>query len=330
VTAAGEASQAEVRAARTGAALFRREDAGLVEVTGADRVRWLDGMLSNDVTVLEAGPVRSGCPALLLTRTGRIVADPHVLWRPDAFWLALARTAVPAVIETLGRFLVADRVELHDRSDAWERFALEGPDAPALVDGLAGSPLGLAPDAAVEAALGGTRTGVAAFGATPGGRQLFVPAGSGEAVAAALVGAGAQPAGPEALEILRIEAGQPRLYADLDETVLPAEVGLDAAISTTKGCYTGQEIVARMASQGRAKHRLVGLALAGESSPAPGEAIRDAEGAVGEITSACLSPVFGAIALGFVGAARAAPGTCLEVAGHPARVAALPFAAAAR
>ena len=156
------------------------------------------------------------------------------------------------------------------------------------------------------------------------------PGGAGAGGAAARGGAGAQPAGPEALEILRIEAGQPRLYADLDETVLPAEVGLDAAISTTKGCYTGQEIVARMASQGRAKHRLVGLALAGESSPAPGEAIRDAEGAVGEITSACLSPVFGAIALGFVGAARAAPGTCLEVAGHPARVAALPFAAAAR
>ena len=330
MTSADETPQAEARAARAGAALFSRDDAGLVEVTGADRVRWLDGMLSNDVTGLAAGSAGSGCPALLLTRQGRIVADPHVLWRPESFWLSLARAAVPVVIETLERFLVADRVELHDRSDAWERFALEGPDAPALVDALAGSPLGLAPDAAAEVELGGTSVVVAAFGVTPGGRQLFVPAGSGEAMATVLVEAGARSAGPEALEILRIEAGQPRLFADLDETVLPAEAGLEAAISNTKGCYTGQEIVARIASQGRVKHRLVGLAFEGDVPPAPGAAIRDAKGAVGEVTSACLSPASGAIGLGFVRATSAAPGTRLDVAGRAARGAALPFPEADR
>ena len=317
--------QDPARAARAGAALFRRADAGLVEVTGADRVRWLDGMLSNDVAGLEPGPERSGCPALLLTRKGRIVADPHVLLRPEALWLALARDAVAVAIETLERFVVADRVELADRSDAWERLALEGPAAPELLDAAAGAPLGLAPGAAADAELAGTAVVIAAYGVTEGGRQIFAPAGSGERVAAALRAAGAVEAGAEALEILRIEAGTPRLYAELDEDVLPAEAGLDHAISTTKGCYTGQEIVARLASRGRVNHRLVGLALEGATPPALGDAIRDGEREVGEVTSACLSPGAGPIALGFVRATSALPGTRLEVAGRPARVSPLPF-----
>lgn len=316
------------RAARDGAALFRRADAGLVEVTGADRVRWLDGMLSNDVAGLEPGPERSGCPALLLTRKGRIVADPHVLLRPEALWLALARAAAAVAIETLERFVVADRVELADRSDAWERLALEGPAAPELLDAAAGRPLGLAPGATADAELAGTAVVVAAYGMTRGGRQIFVPAGSAERVAAALRAAGAAEAGSEALEILRIEAGTPRLFAELDESVLPAEAGLGHAISTEKGCYTGQEIVARLASRGRVNHRLVGLALGGAPVPAPGDAIRDGEREVGEVTSACLSPRAGAVALGFVRATSAAPGTRLDVAGRPARVSPLPFPAA--
>jgi len=330
VTGGAATPQDEARAARAGVALFARGDAGLVEVTGADRVRWLDGMLSNDVAGLEPGLERSGCPALLLTRKGRIVADPHVLLRPEALWLALARDAAPVAIETLERFVVADRVELRDCSDAWERLALEGPAAPALLASAAGAPLRLAPGAAADAELAGTAVVVAAFGATPSGRQLFAPAGSGERVGAALRAAGAVSAGAAALEILRIEAGLPRLYAELDEDVLPAEAGLDSAISTTKGCYTGQEIVARLASRGRVNHRLVGLALDAQTPPAVGDAIRNGVREVGEVTSACLSPGAGAIALGFVRATSALPGTRLDVAGRPARVAPLPFPDASR
>ena len=158
--------QDEVRAARAGAALFARGDAGLVAVTGADRVRWLDGMLSNDVARLEPGPERSGCPALLLTRKGRIVADPHVLLRPDALWLAVARDAVPAVIATRDRFIVADRVERSDGSDAWDRLALEGPAAPSLLESAAGAPPDLAAGAGADAQLAGIPVVVAAFGVT--------------------------------------------------------------------------------------------------------------------------------------------------------------------
>ena len=316
----------QVRVARAGAALFPRGDAGLVVVTGADRVRWLDGMLSNDVARLEPGPERSGCPALLLTRKGRIVADPHVLLRPDALWLAVARDAVPAVIATLDRFIVADRVELSDGSDAWDRLALEGPAAPSLLESAAGAPPDLAAGAVADAQLAGIPVVVAAFGVTPTGRHLFAPAGSGERASAALLAAGATLAGAEALEILRIEEGLPRLYAELDDDVLPAEAGLDGSISATKGCYTGQEIVARLASRGRVNHRLVGLVFDVGVPPSRGDAIRDGTREVGEITSACVSPGAGAIALGFVRATRAEPGTRLDVAGLPARVAPLPFA----
>lgn len=320
-------AQDEARAARAGAALFRRPERGLLEVRGEDRVRWLDGMLSNDVTALAPGPERSGCPALLLTRTGRIVADPHVWLRPDAFWLELEREVIPRVMETLERFIVADRIELQDVSEEWLRLAIEGPGAPAALEAALGAPLPLARDACAEALLAGGSLVVAAYGyGAATARQLCVPAARGEAALEKLLDAGLAEAGADALEILRIEAGVPRLFAELDETVLPAEAHLERAISFTKGCYTGQEIVARLDSQGRPGHQLVGLLFDGDAVPAVGARLAANGRAVGEVTSACKSPVFGAIALGFVRAASAEPGTVVCAGERPARVVSLPFA----
>jgi folate-binding protein YgfZ len=134
-------------------------------------------------------------------------------------------------------------------------------------------------------------------------------------------------AGEDALEVLRIEAGTPRYGRELSESVLPAEVGLARAISISKGCYTGQEIVARMATRGGASHALVGLALAAGPLPEPGSPILAEAARAGELTSAAFSARAGAIALGFVRRAHAALGTALEVGGRSARVAALPFVA---
>ena len=314
----------QAAAARRFAGLFRLEDRGLLRIEGADRVRWLDGMLSNDVASLEPGPARSGSHALLLTRQGRIVADPHVLLRDESIWLELSRAAVAHTRETLERFVIADDVALHDASQEIERIALEGPGAAGLV-----LPE-LAADACTEVELAGTRVVVAAFAlAGSGGRQILAPTGSADAVAAALLRAGSaqglMEGGAEALEILRIEAGLPRLGAELDEEVLPAEARLEAVVSTTKGCYTGQEVVARMASRGRVAHLLVGLAFAEGPPPQPGERVREADREVGEVTSSCVSPVAGPIALGFVRSAHAEPGTKLRVGDREARVAALPF-----
>lgn len=324
-------AQAEAAAARKAAALFRRPECGLLEVSGADRVRWLDGMLSNDVTQLAPGAAQSGCPALLLTRQGRIVADPHVLAIGESFWLDVERAALAKTRETLERFIVADQVELRDASADWERLALEGPAAGDALAALMGAPLALAASAGVACEIAGAHAVVAAYGATAGARQLWIVAGEGERVARALLEAagdhGLFAASPAALEILRIEAGRPRVLMELDESVLPAEAALESAVSFTKGCYTGQEIVARLASQGTPAHRLVGLAFEGPELAEVGVALEHAAKRVGEVTSACISADHGAIALGFVRAKSAVPGTELSAGARTARVTALPFAA---
>jgi len=316
----------QAAAARRGAGLFRPGDRGVLRVAGGDRVRWLDGMLSNDIAALAPGDEGSGCHALLLTRQGRIVADPHVLLRPECLWLELPLDALAHTREVLERFIIADDVALEDASAELERIVLEGPGAAALA-----AP-DLAPNACAEQTLASVSFVVAAWGVTGTGRQLFVPAGGADVVVAALREAAAPgalvEAGPEALEILRIEAGVPRLGVELDEEVLPAEARLDAAVSTTKGCYTGQEVVARMASRGRVSHRLVGLRFAQPSPAEPGTALEREGRKVGEITSACVSPAAGAIALGFVRDAHSEPGTVLQAGACDATVAELPFVAA--
>jgi folate-binding protein YgfZ len=320
----------QAAAVRRGAGLFRIAHRGLVAVEGADRVRWLDGMVSNDVSALAEGPERSGCQALLLTHQGRIVAELQILWREDAFWLETESEAVAPLIERLQRYIIADAVTLEDRSAAFERLGLEGPAAPVILERALGGPLELGTDACADVQLAGRRVVVAAYGwSGEAAFQLFVSSGGGDRIAGSLrqagSGEGLVEADAEALEILRIEAGRPRPGADLDESVLPAEACLERAISGTKGCYTGQEVVARLASQGQVAHLLVGLSSAGPLPPGVGSVVTAGDRRIGEVTSACISPVAGAIALAFVRRPHAAPGTEVAVAGRPAWVAALPF-----
>jgi len=315
---------------RRSAGLFQRTDRGLLRVAGADRVRWLDGMLSNDVRSLAVGPERSGCYALLLSPKGRILADLHVLQRGDAYWLELAGDALERVRARLERYVIADDVTLSDETPAWARLALEGPDARAIFERASGAPLRLAAECCDERQLAGADLVVAGWGESACALQLFVPCGREREVADAL--RAAAPSGlvdgdDETLEVLRIEAGIPRLGAELDDEVFPAEVGLVArAVSLSKGCYTGQEIVARLESRGQVNHRLVGLRCAEASPPSPGTPLFDeAAKKVGEVTSACRSEVAGAIALGFVRLPLAAPGTALRAGSQRVEVATLPF-----
>jgi folate-binding protein YgfZ len=320
--------QEQAAAVRRGAGLFRLDQRALLEVSGADRSRWLDGMLSNEVRSL--GPERSGCAALALTRTGRVVADLHVLWRPEALWLELDAAAAGPTRGHLEKFIIADAVRLEDRSSVHARLALEGPAAAALLGALGAAPPPPA-DACLELELAGVPLLLAAWGwSGEPAFQLFAPRARGGALAEALLQAGAAgglvEAGAEALEILRIEAGVPRYGAELDESVLPDEARLGAAVSTRKGCYTGQEVVARLRSQGQPSHFLVGLRAEGDAPLAAGSEIRLGDTRVGEVTSACVSPAAGSIALGFVRRPHQEPGTRVLAGGCPARVAALPFA----
>ena len=313
----------ELRAVREDAGLFRLPERGVLEVLGADRVRWLDGMISADVKAL-APP--GGAPGLLLTRQGRIVADLHVLARSDSLWLDLEAAALPAVSQRLAGYVIADDVTLRDRRGDLARLAVEGPRASARL-AAAGADLGdLAPGAWREIALAEAAVTFARFDLSGlGGYQLFVPTGTEEAVARALHESGIASASSDTLECLRIAAGVPRLGRELDESVLPAEARLEAAISTRKGCYTGQEVVTRMRTRGRASHLLIGLRFEGETLPAPGAEIHGPSGRLGQLTSSVRSPDDGAIGLGFVRAEAAEPGTSVRVDGTPARIVALPM-----
>jgi folate-binding protein YgfZ len=328
-----EADRAAERAAavRKGAGIFHLSERGLIEVAGGDRVRWLDGMLSNDVTALQAGAEPSGCYATTLTAKGRIVADLHVLARNDAFWLETAAGAVPGLLEHFERHLIADDVELRDIGSSVDRLAVEGPLAESLLERAAGESLDLAADGCKVVRFGEIEVAVARYGwSGEVGFQLLAPTGGAEIVAETIQAAGSGPTsifmGEKSLEILRIEAGIPRFGAEIDETVLPAEARLERAVARSKGCYVGQEVVARMEAAGRVSHLLVGLSIGEGPIPEPGAEITADGKRVGEVTSSCRSALAGSIALGFVRAAHATTGTELCVANRPARVAALPFA----
>jgi len=319
----------QVRSGRTSPGLFALRDEGpgqqgfgraVVGVSGGDAERWLDGMVSNDITAISAAGPLSGCHAALLTTRGRIVADLHVLAREDGYWLETASHAVAALSAQLEKYIVADDVTLEDLSDRVARLGIEGPGSTELLAGLAGeSPASLeavAPHAWQPLQLAAAEVAAVRFGwSGEEAWQLLVPPADAEAVEAGLQAAGALPRSLAALEVLRIEAGVPRLGAELHDGVFPDEARLESAISRSKGCYTGQEIVARLYSRGAVNHLLVGLRFEAPSPPPVDAGLEAGDKQTGEVTSACLSPAAGAIGLGFVRREHSEPGTRLRCRG---------------
>lgn len=313
--------------------LFDMAHRGLLEVRGADRVRWLDGMISGDVEALERSALGAGCYAVLLTNRGAIIADLHVARFEERYLLESLRSELPRIVETLERYVIADDVVLADRSVEFDSLGLEGPGAPAVLEmATNGKIVALEPEQWAESTIGGRDVLVAGFGFSgEPGFQIRMKPGDREAVeealAAATKGDDLVRGDFEALEILRIEAGLPALGSELDEEVLPPEARLERAISTSKGCYVGQEIVARLRARGQVNHLLVGMRLESPALPVVGTELK-AEGRVtGEVTSVALSPTEGPIALGFVRREHAETGTQVEFEGGRASIAALPLVA---
>jgi len=315
---------AEYGALRRGAALLDLGFRTVVRATGADRVAFLQGMLTNDVAALAPG---RGCPALLLTIQGRVTADLRVAADADALVLEVDVRARAALVEALEKLIVADDVELAEPAEPAALVGLEGPDAAALLAGVEDlPPYG-------HAAISVNGVSVRAQRASPvrgPGFVLHVPAARAAAVWDALAARGARPCGMEALEGRRVEMGVPRIGRDMDGSTLALEVPVDEAISTTKGCYLGQEVVARGTARGHVNRRLVGLLVEGPAPPPGAPLVRDGK-EVGRLTS--VAQAFGAgslAALGFVRREQWEPGTELAVRhGHAvtlARVAAFPLA----
>ena len=277
---------------------------GLVRASGEDRVRFLNGMLTADVAKLAPG---RAIPALQLDRKGHVLAELWVLAEPDALLLDVAPGLEAELTAVLEKHIIADDVALTSLSAEFAELGVEGPGARA-----AALALGLAVPAAgrLERASFAGESLPLVGGGSLGEEGLRVIAS--RAFLPRLREALALPElSLEAIEVLRIEAAIPELGSDVTPRNFPQEARLERAFSLSKGCYVGQEIVARIASRGAVNRLLVKLRT--RELVAPGAEIRVADTAVGQITSSALSSVSGPIALGYVKVAEARPGVEVSI-----------------
>jgi len=297
-------------ALRHGAAWIDLSARGRILVRGRDRARLLHNVTSNEVKKMTPG---WGCYAFLLTPQGRIQADLHLFCCPDHFLI----DTEPELREKVGQFIlkyrVADQVELEDVTEKTAALGLEGPGAAAVLASL-NAPI---PGEAYQHLVSGETT-IANISLTgqPGFR---IYSSSGEKPD--LESAGAKRADESDVRLVRIENGRPRYGEDIRETSLPQETQQMHAVSFTKGCYIGQEIVERIRAQGHVNKKLVRLAIESASTVPPGTKLAVDGNEAGEITSAVFSPDSGEVAaLAYVRTPYAVPDTVLKAAEFSARV----------
>jgi tRNA-modifying protein YgfZ len=308
---------AQYRELREGAGLLEREERALVEVRGPDAAEFLQGQVTNDVLALAPG---SGCYAAMLNPKGRVLADMRILCAaPERFLLDTEAAAAETVLRDLRMYKIGRQVEIADATLERSLVSLIGPRAEELAEAALGARPPIEEHALIE------RDGVVAV-RTYLGVDLLADGARAAELRETLLEAGARPVSLEAAEILRIETGRPRHGLDMSEENLPAEAGIvERAVSFTKGCYVGQEPVARMHYKGHPNRHLRGLRL--EHGVAPGTALTAAGKQVGHVTSAALSPALGPIALALV-RREVAPGDEVSAGeeGLSAAIVELPFA----
>jgi tRNA-modifying protein YgfZ len=303
--------------------LLDRSERGKLALTGAGAVEFLNGQVTNELGTLRPG---EGCYAAFLTHKGKMLGDLRILALgedpsapPSELLLDTERVALQGLFDMIRRFKVGYEVELHKRTLERGLLSLIGPDA----ERIAGA------GELTEDEHANGRIAVAGIDAlavrTDIGIDLLCEADDAERLATALQARDAVPVGEQAVECLRIERGRPRYGVDLDETVIPQEAGLnERAVSFAKGCYVGQETVARLHYRGKPNRHLRGLIF---SEPAaPGQQLRLGERAVGRVTSTALSPLLGAIGLALV-RREAEPGSIVAVGEQnaTAEIVELPF-----
>ncbi len=307
---------AEYRQLREECGLLDRSSRGKLAVRGPDAAEYLQGQLTNDVEALEPG---EGQYAALLDRKGHLQADMRVL-RPsgEEILLDTEPEALAAALRHLTMYSIGREVEIADLTAERAILSLIGPRSAEIAASA------VLPENACETALVGGVECLAAGGA--GGIDLIAAAGDAARLREALLEAGAVEVSLAAAEILRIEAGTPRFGAEMGTETMPAEAGIvERAVSFTKGCYIGQETVARLHYKGKPNRHLRGLRLsAGEVEP--GATLRLGEKEVGRLGSVGVSPALGPVGLAIL-RREAEPGAELSVGedGVTARVAALPF-----
>jgi folate-binding protein YgfZ len=320
------------RTARQEAAFIDRVDRGRIVVAGPDRASYLQGLLTNDIVALKSG---HGCYAAYLTPQGRMIADLFVYELGDLILLSMPLAVKDTVLAKLEQFIFTEDVKLGDVTRSFEQIAVVGPTAAPVLSGVvddasAGALAALPEHGTVRAAFAGQPaivTRISDIGEP--GYDVYVERPHGATLRSRLVTAGAVELDSDTAEAIRIEAGMPRFGRDMDEDTIPLEAGIEArAISFSKGCYVGQEVIIRVLHRGhgRVVRKLMGLRIDGGAVPAAGAAVRAGDREVGHVTSAAMSPALEQpIALAYLHRDFLTPGVAVSVDGAAAVVSELPF-----
>ncbi|MBI3995628.1 MAG: aminomethyl transferase family protein [Nitrospirae bacterium] len=330
-------SEVEHRTVRKTAGLIDQSHRGKLRLKGRDRTEFLHGMITNDIKKLAPG---NGLYAVFTTDKAKMLADARVYCLPDALWLDLEPEVTGKIYKHLDKYTLASDVTIEDLTETQGLLSVYGPSSSEIITQLIApaspppkeySTASVAPEGVSTLVVRNEITGEVGY-------DLYIPIDKLAVIWKRLIEVGRphglQPVGLDALNSLRIEAGIARYGLDMDESNFPMEAGLEArAISYTKGCYIGQETIARADAQGHMNKRLTGLEIEDESVPKKGQSIQarpetpGAEGrVVGNVTSGVKSPTSGKlIALGYLHRDFVKPGTEVFVAGQPARVVSLPF-----
>jgi folate-binding protein YgfZ len=332
-----------------GAAIGSISARAQIAVAGSDRATYLQGLLTNDIVALADG---AGCYAAWLSPQGRMLTDMHVLQSAGMILLDVPLAEVSAVLARLDQFLFSEDVRIESLAEAMTGVWVHGPQAASVIErvlnGLTDPGEWLDYQHAT-ATFDGNPVSVARIDqlGVPG-YCVFLARTAEAAFVAAAADAGAKVVGAEALQAARIEAGYPLFGVDMTDDTIPLEAGIDQrAISFTKGCFVGQEVVIRVLHRGggRVVKKLVGLKISDESAagqsvdagqsvghplqsvghPFKGAKVFSGEREIGALTSVATSPRFGVIALGYVHRDFTSPGTDVQAGGHPATVVALPM-----
>ena len=300
----------------TACGLLDRSERGKLALTGPEAKQFLNGQVTNDVEGLEPG---RGCYAAFLTHKGKMRGDLRVLDLGDELWLDTERATLQELFNLIRRFSVGYDVALHKRTLERALLSLVGPESRAVAGARR---LGADEHDSAAGEIAGVPVRLVA---TDLGLDVICDSDRAEEVRAALLEGGAVPVSEQAVECLRVERGRPRWGLELDDTTIPQEAGLNQrAVSFTKGCYVGQETVARLFYKGRPNRHLRGLRL---TEPAlPGAELRLGDRAVGTLGSVARSPRHGTIGLAIL-RREAEPGARVAIGdgGATADVVELPF-----
>jgi folate-binding protein YgfZ len=300
---------------------------GRIRVSGSEATMFLNGLITNDVKTLAEN---RWMPAAFPTVQGRLIGAVRVVRAKDSFFIDTDAESHEAVLKTVARFTLAGDFRVTDLTSETSLLTIQGKRALEVVKKLFGSSVSDLPrDGVVELEWENTQlTIIRATHTGEDGFDVLIDSARAEQLEQALVNSGAQPVGPEVFETLRIEAGIARFGRDMDDTNVVTETNLDDAVSYTKGCYVGQEIIVRIKHRGHVAKKLTGLRFQTDKRVEPGTLIKSVEGKeIGKVTSTAFSPKLQTtIGLGYVRYEYLTPGTTVTIDPEiQAIVAELPF-----